>query len=899
MLVRVLALVSLGLVIVFAGFALLSVQSIRDSTARTLEERRVIAEAAARNLDDRLHQIATLASVEVKSVSGDGESNADLEALRLRLGPAIRLIAVVDRSGHVTRTSPELPSVDSLDISSVPVLQAVLNGQTVIDSSESLAIPPALLESTGATSVSILSPISSPPKGLALIVVDLNQPGMSDLLEHNVLGETGYCEVVGSDGRVLASTRSDRLGVMSDHAGHLHALINQGESIVGTCHDCHGVSSAAPITEDTLAFAPLPGAPLGVAVRQSASEAFAFGNSLLQRAVLFGSLSLVGALLVTWFIVIRLVRPVKVLTHACHRISEGDLTQPVPPMGGGEMSILANSFETMRTHLLASHARLKASQEEIRRWGRELEFKVLERTAELQEARDNLERSRDYLVTIFDSIEDQLAVIDKDYRVVEVNRVVQRRHGEGKTLVGEPCHLALRGAEELCELQRGGCPAKTVWRTGLPSRVTQVHLDNDGHTTYLDIVASPITDGHGNIVNVLELARDVTESKRLEDQVIRTSEELATLVSLSSAIACSMDLRAMLGLALDHVLALMDSPAGGILVEPAEGEAEPTVVARGLETQQVLMLTVEGHRPKDRMEVRKAQFNGADLLCVPIATSETVLGEMFISCPSEEHCFGGTGLQLLVSVGSQLAVAVENARLYEAVRKKEEDISLFLRKYIAAQEDERKRIARELHDETAQSLTALAISIETALQKPTNSAAEVKRLLVPARSLTERVSRELDRIIRDLRPSLLDDLGLMEALAWYADNRLRPLGVQVTFETVGTERRLPPALETALFRVIQEGISNIARHSKAENVSLTVEFGDGYVALDLEDDGCGFDVDSTLGKGKDGDDDSPFGLLGMRERTELMGGTLCVESRPGQGTSVRVRVPLDAERVYA
>jgi signal transduction histidine kinase len=204
-----------------------------------------------------------------------------------------------------------------------------------------------------------------------------------------------------------------------------------------------------------------------------------------------------------------------------------------------------------------------------------------------------------------------------------------------------------------------------------------------------------------------------------------------------------------------------------------------------------------------------------------------------------------------------------------------------------------------LHDETAQSLTALAISIETALQKPTNSAAEVKRLLVPARSLTERVSRELDRIIRDLRPSLLDDLGLMEALAWYADNRLRPLGVQVTFETVGTERRLPPALETALFRVIQEGISNIARHSKAENVSLTVEFGDGYVALDLEDDGCGFDVDSTLGKGKDGDDDSPFGLLGMRERTELMGGTLCVESRPGQGTSVRVRVPLDAERVYA
>ena len=904
LLVRVIALVSLGLGIVFVGFAMLSAQSIRDSTARTLQERQVIAEVTARNLDDRLHQMASLASVEASRMSigggngGTGGIATDWEALRLRLGPPVQLLAAIDARGRIQRISPHDEVLVGLDISEVPSFQVAVNGETVIDSSESLAMPSALLGTTGATSVSILSPISLPQGGLVLIVVDLSQPGIADLLGHTVLGQTGYCEVVRADGRVLTSTRRDRIGVMSDHGGQLNALISEGKAIVGTCHDCHGESAIAAITEDTLAFAPLPRSPLGVAVRQASREAFAFGDALFQRALMFGAVSFVAALVVSWIIVIRLVQPVKVLTSACLRIAEGDLSQPIPPMGGGEMSILANSFETMRSHLVASHARLKASQEEIRRWGRELEHKVLERTAELQEARDNLERSRDYLITLFDSIDDQLAVIDRDYRVVEVNRAVQRRCGEEKVLAGEPCYLALRGAEEPCELQRGGCPAKAVWRTGQPSRVTQVHLDGSGRATYLDIVVSPITDGHGNVVNVLELARDVTESKRLEDQVIRTSEELSTLVSLSSAIACSMDLRAMLGLALDHVLALMDAAAGGILVEPVEGEAEPTVVARGLDAGEARMLVTEGHRPKDRMEVRKAQFNGSDLLCVPIATSETVLGEMFISCPSE-HCFGGTGLQLLVSVGSQLAVAIENARLYEAVRRKEEDISAFLRKYIAAQEDERKRIARELHDETAQSLTALAIAIETALQKPTNSPAEVKRLLVPARSLTERVSRELDRIIRDLRPSLLDDLGLMEALGWYADNRLKPLGIQVTFETVGTERRLPTALETALFRVTQEGISNIARHSKAENVSLTVEFGDNYVAIDLEDDGCGFDVDSTLAKGKDGSDDSPFGLLGMRERTELMGGSLAVESRPGQGTSIRVRVPLDAERVYA
>lgn len=518
--------------------------------------------------------------------------------------------------------------------------------------------------------------------------------------------------------------------------------------------------------------------------------------------------------------------------------------------------------------------------------------KKLARMAKGQEVRDTTAHFHDFLVTLFNGMEDELAVIDRDYRVVEANRALLRRYGADKSPIGVPCYVAFGRADGPCGLQRGGCPVRAAWRTGLTSRVMQVHVDEAGRVVYLDITALPVTDQRGEVINVLEIARDVTESKRLEDQVIRTSEELSTLVSLSSAIACSMDLRGMLDFALEHVLALMDAPAGGIFVQGGEGSFGLTVVSRGLDTQRVRQLVGEGHRPKDRMEIRRTQWDGQDLLCIPIATSENVLGEMFISCPSE-HCFGGTGLQLLVSVGSQLAVAIENARLYESVRRKEADIATFLRQYIAAQEAERKRIARELHDETAQALTALGIAVETALQAPTTTAAEVKALLEPARALTERVSTELDRIIRDLRPSLLDDLGLLEALGWYADNRLKPLGIQITFETAGTERRLSPELETGLFRVVQEAISNIARHAKAENVSITVEFRDTYIAIDIEDDGCGFNVEHTLAKGKSGKEDSPFGLLGMSERVNLMGGTITVESRPKEGTSIRVHVPLD------
>jgi PAS domain S-box-containing protein len=576
-----------------------------------------------------------------------------------------------------------------------------------------------------------------------------------------------------------------------------------------------------------------------------------------------------------------MVRPIEALTTACVRIAEGDLNERVRPMGGGEINALAGAFEAMRV-------RLKASQEETRRWGQELEQKVLQRTAEVREARGNLERSRDYLITLFNTMEDQLAVIDKNYRVVEANRALLRRRGEEGSLVGQPCSLALRGPGETCELWHAGCPARIAWRTGQPARATQAHHGATGGITYLDIEVSPIKDGRGEVVTVLEAVRDVSESKRMEDQVIRMSEELSTLVSLSSAMARSMDLRGTLGLALDLVLDLVDAQAGGILVRGEGPGEDPLTVVRGLDPAQFETMVESARRPEDRLDIGRAQYDGSDLTYVPIATGENVLGEIYIACPPEA-CFGDTRLQLLVSIGSQLAVAIENATLYEAVRRKEEASSTFLRQYIAAQEEERKRIARELHDEPAQLITGLALAIETASQMAANQNGDLRRALASANALTERVSTEIGRIIRDLRPTLLDDLGLLEALEFYADTRLRPLGIQVTSETVGTDGRLSPELETALFRVAQEGMSNIARHARAENVSLTLEFQDEFVAVDIEDDGQGFDVEATFARGQDG---SPFGLMGMRERVDLLNGRLVVESRPGDGTSVRVRVPL-------
>ncbi|MCL5107274.1 MAG: PAS domain-containing protein [Chloroflexi bacterium] len=587
-----------------------------------------------------------------------------------------------------------------------------------------------------------------------------------------------------------------------------------------------------------------------------------------------------------WWLNCSLRASARRLAQSSSRLAVGNLSQPVATEPAGPLAPVALSLETLRSNLAAREA-------EVPGWRSELERQVQERTAALEEARNGLERSRDFLAVLFDSLEDEVAIIDRDYRVVGVNRARQRRRGHAKSLIGETCYAAFYNLDEPCDQGRGRCPAKSVWRTGQPARVTHAHVNESGVVSYLDVVASPIRDGDGHVINVLEVARDVTDSKQLEEQVIRTSEEMATLVSLSSAIACSMDLQAILGLAIDHLLILTDSAGGGALVYPRDGEPQPTVVTRGVDPREVERLVGKGPLPERTMQVRRLDSSGAELLSVPIAAGDKLVGEMFMQGASR-HWYTSTGQQLLVSIGSQLAVAVDNARLYETLQRKEEALSAFLRKYIEAQEEERKRVARDLHDETAQSLTALAMAIETAAQRPAITAEEVRSQLVPARVLVERTSHELARIIRDLRPSLLDDLGLLPALGWYADNRLKPAGIRVTIETVGHERRLAPALETTLFRIAQEAMSNIVRHAQAENASLQVEFTAEHVALDVEDDGCGFDVEAALSRGKDGKAEAPFGLIGMHERVEMLGGMLAIESRPGQGTSVRVEVPAQA-----
>ncbi|MHB0869340.1 MAG: sensor histidine kinase [Chloroflexota bacterium] len=229
----------------------------------------------------------------------------------------------------------------------------------------------------------------------------------------------------------------------------------------------------------------------------------------------------------------------------------------------------------------------------------------------------------------------------------------------------------------------------------------------------------------------------------------------------------------------------------------------------------------------------------------------------------------------------------EIAHLYGELQQQERARSELLEKVITAQEEERKRIARELHDETSQSLAALVFVTEAAARQSDNGG-DVQDRLERMRSLAVDTLDGVQRITFDLRPTLLDDLGLAAALRWYAESRLGDGGVRIHTELSGEQRRLRPGVETAVYRVVQEAITNVAKHAEATNVSISLDFQETDLVAEVEDDGRGFDVDAAVG----GQGAREMGLLGMRERMALVGGSLKIHSRRGAGTRVVVRVPL-------
>jgi signal transduction histidine kinase len=275
-----------------------------------------------------------------------------------------------------------------------------------------------------------------------------------------------------------------------------------------------------------------------------------------------------------------------------------------------------------------------------------------------------------------------------------------------------------------------------------------------------------------------------------------------------------------------------------------------------------------------------AEASLASAVAVPIVSGDRAVGALSLVTTNKEKHFSDSDLAILTNIGRQAGIAIQNAQLYERMR-------FYARQITRAQEDERKRVARELHDETVQMLIALSRRLESLATLPEPLPETAMERLTALQELIGTTLQGVRRYIQDLRPPTLDHLGLVATIEGLTDD-LTEDGIEADLGVSGDTRRLTPETELVLFRIVQEALSNIRRHSGASHALVQVRFSPDSIRVKIEDDGHGFSaparIDDMLTTGK-------LGLIGMHERAHTLGGSLSVQSEPGEGTVVIVDVP--------
>jgi PAS domain S-box-containing protein len=524
--------------------------------------------------------------------------------------------------------------------------------------------------------------------------------------------------------------------------------------------------------------------------------------------------------------------------------------------------------------------------------------------------------SSDYWQSIMNSIDDEIAVIDRDFRIVYANATVLRRYGTDKAkIIGRHCYELSHNALEPCAFPDRLCPANEVWKTGKSSQSIHVHRYETADAKeerYVEVKASPVTNSQGNITEIVMIIRDITEAKRMEQRILEANRNLLALNAIANTVSQSLDLDTILNSALDKVLELMKGNTGGILLLDNESQSLSYRVYRGLSEEFVKGIAglklgegiaglvakqgkpiyVDNVAEDPRITRSVVATEGLRAFAsVPLISKGRVLGVMNIASHALQR-FTPEDVQLLSSISNQIAVAIENAKLYEELQRKETMRGELLHLVISTQEEERRRIARGLHDEISQALTSLAVNLEAVADALPLDTDEVKARLKKVQSIAIGTLDEIHKVIWELRPTLLDDLGLIPAVESYVETHLAAAGVRTHFETAGSERRMPTRVETAIFRIIQEALTNIVRHADAESASISIEFEDNSILVHIEDDGKGFDLEDAMRATREG---RGLGLLSMKERAQLLGGSLNIKSKLGQGTQIDLEIPMKWE----
>jgi PAS domain S-box-containing protein len=482
---------------------------------------------------------------------------------------------------------------------------------------------------------------------------------------------------------------------------------------------------------------------------------------------------------------------------------------------------------------------------------------------ERKRAERELRESEEQFRLLLDSTGEAIFGLDLDGRCTFCNAAFLRLMGyaDVRELLGKEMHRLIHHTRaDGTPYPLDECHIYRAFRQGEGTHVEdEVLWRADGITFPAEYWSYPVRRG-GEVVGAVVTFVDISERRRVE-------EELRTLnAALENAVEgiARVDTQG-------RYLSVNPAYAGMLGYHPGElvgMDWQPTVHPEDLEETRAAhrRMLGEGRAEAEVLGVRKDRSTFWKQVVMVKAQSEQ--GDW-----AGHHCF---------------AKDITDRKLAEeAMRDYAERLQVLSRRVVEVQEEERRHLARELHDEIGQILTAIGINLQTL--KRTCGTAMLPHL-EECIGIIRRAIEQVRHLSLDLRPAMLDDLGLVATLRWYLDRQAQRVGYRAQFAADPAEVRLTPAVATAAFRVAQEALTNVARHARARRVWVRLRSRDGALRLVVCDDGAGFDPEATLRRGVRGEG---IGLLGMRERAALLGGRIEIRSAPGRGTVVRLTLPQD------
>ena len=377
---------------------------------------------------------------------------------------------------------------------------------------------------------------------------------------------------------------------------------------------------------------------------------------------------------------------------------------------------------------------------------------------------------------------------------------------------------------------------------------------------WLHFTASPIKDDSGTIIGAIETLEDITERRIVEDALLESEQSYRALFESAYDAIWVHDMDGTILTANDALSALCGYPLKelvGMNVTQFIGNDSDIQLAR-----QVKKKLLSGGRIDAPYEMNLVRKDGTNLI--------TIITTNLVNVENDTKAFQNT------------------ARDVTNEKRMEENLRYYLQQITRAQEEERKRIARELHDDTAQLLLSLSRQLDNFIRNEDNYSQEQISFLKDIQEQVNRGVQSVHRYAQDLRPSLIDDLGLMAALRSLVKSAQEYNEIVINMEVAGEERRLPSEVELLMYRVIQEALNNVWKHSRATESYIDIRFSEKQVDVSISDNGIGFEFSETI---DDLAQTGKLGLIGMQERARLLGATLSFDSAPGKGTQVLFSLP--------